>query len=117
MSLISALLSETCYIRRPGPPVRDSTGSYVPGPPVEIRVDSCGVISPYGVTVGSSSETSEASATVETRRVFAAPLGTDVRPADRIVRGDELWEVVGRPVVFPLTSLARVEAAVEEVTG
>ncbi|MER6485747.1 hypothetical protein ABT264_19590 [Streptomyces virginiae] len=117
MSLISVLLSETCYIRRPGPRVRDSTGSYVAGPPVEIRVDNCGVISPYGVTVGSSSETADASETVETRRVFAAPLGTDVRPADRIIRGDEVWEVIGKPVVFPLTSLARVEAAVREVTG
>ncbi|WP_328967964.1 hypothetical protein [Streptomyces sp. NBC_00239] len=69
------------------------------------------------MTVGSSSETSEASATVTTRRVFAAPLGTDVRPADRIIRGDEVWEVVGRPLVFPFTSLARVEVAVQEVTG
>nr|WSW58503.1 hypothetical protein OG513_07845 [Streptomyces sp. NBC_00998] len=117
MSLIAALLSETCYIRRPGPRVRDSTGSYVPGPPVEIRVDNCGVISPYGVTAGSSSEQAEASETVTTRRVFVAALGTDVRPADRIVRGDELWEVKGRPLIFPLTSLARVEATVEEVTG
>ncbi|MFG2292061.1 hypothetical protein [Streptomyces sp. NPDC048603] len=117
MSLIGALLSETCYIRRPGPRVRDSTGSYVPGPPVEIRVDNCGVISPYGVTVGASSETNEASETVSTRRIFVAPLGTDVRPADRIIRGDEVWEVIGRPLVFPLTSLARVEATVTEVTG
>jgi hypothetical protein len=55
--------------------------------------------------------------TVETRRVFAAPLGTDVRKTDRILRGDEKWEVVGDPLEFPLTSLARVEAAVKRVTG
>lgn len=97
--------------------MRDSTGSYVPGPSVDIRVENCAVMSPYGVTVGSSSEAQDASETVTTRRVFAAPLGTDVRPADRIIRGNEVWEVVGRPLVIPLTSLARVEASVEEVTG
>ncbi|MFF4478676.1 hypothetical protein ACFY1A_16900 [Streptomyces sp. NPDC001520] len=76
-------------------------------------------MSPYGVTVGSSSEAHDASDTVTTRRVFAAPLGTDVRPADRIVSADgsEKWEVVGRPLVLPLTSLARVEATLKEVTG
>ncbi|MET9959334.1 hypothetical protein ABZ128_09630 [Streptomyces sp. NPDC006326] len=117
MSLIRSLMSETWTIERPGTLVRDSTGSYVPGPPVHIDVPSSGVISPYGVTVGSSLETHDASATVQTRRVFVAPLGTDVRPGDRVTRNGEVWEVTGRPVVFPLTSLARVEAAVEEVTG
>ncbi|MEU7243423.1 hypothetical protein [Streptomyces sparsogenes] len=119
MSLIGAVMSETWYIERAGEMVRDSAGSLVPGPPVRIRVDHCAVMSPYGVTVGSSSETHDASDTVITRRVFAAPLGTDVRPADRIIRedGTEKWEVVGRPLVFPLTSLARVEATLKEVTG
>ncbi|MGW6948979.1 hypothetical protein ACWGHD_18895 [Streptomyces xanthophaeus] len=117
MSLIAALMSETLTIRRPGPRVRDSTGSYVPGPPTEIQIEGCGIISPYGVTVGSSSETNEASETVISRRVFVAPLGTDVRSSDRILRGSEVWEVIGTPMIFPLTSLARVEATVEEVTG
>jgi hypothetical protein len=117
MSLISQLMSETLTIERPGPRVRDSTGSCVPGPPVQITVERCTITTPYGVTVGSSSETQDASSTVETRRVFAAPLGTDVRPADRILRGDERWEVIGEPVVFPLTSLRRVEASVRRVTG
>ncbi|MYY03057.1 hypothetical protein GT035_12785 [Streptomyces sp. SID4913] len=91
----------------------------MPGPRVRIRVDHCAVMSPYGVTVGSSTEEHDASTTVTTRRVFAAPLGTDVRPADRIVSedGSEVWEVIGRPLVLPLTSLARVEAALKEVTG
>lgn len=110
-------MSETVQIKRPGPRVRDSAGTWVPGPPVFITVTDCAVMSPYGVTVGSSSETHDANAIVETRRVFAAPIGTDVRPADQIIRGDETWEVVGRPLVFPLTSLARVEAPLKEVTG
>jgi hypothetical protein len=110
-------MSETLVIERPGPPVRDSTGSETDGPPVQTTVEDCAIMSPYGVTVGSSSETQDASMTVETRRVFAAPLGTDVRPADRILRGDERWEVVGEPMIFPLTSLARVEAFVKRVTG
>ncbi|WP_326812094.1 hypothetical protein [Streptomyces scopuliridis] len=119
MSLISSVMSETWYIERAGTRVRDSTGSWVDGPRVRFRVDYCAVMSPYGVTVGSSSEEHNASDTVTTRRVFAAPLGTDVRPADRIVSvdGTETWEVVGRPLVFPLTSLARVEANLKEVTG
>lgn len=119
MSLISDVLSQTWYIERPGEMVRDSTGSWVPGPRVRTRVDHCAVMSPYAVTVGSSSETNDASATVTTRRVFAAPLGTDVRPADQVVNesGTERWEVIGRPLVMPLTSLARVEAALKEVTG
>ncbi|GAA3018337.1 hypothetical protein [Streptomyces fulvorobeus] len=119
MSLIAGLMSATWYIERAGERVRDSTGTYVPGPRVRIRVDHCAVMSPYGVTVGSSSEEHNASDTVTTRRVFAAPLGTDVRPADRVVNeaGTEKWEVIGRPLVFPLTSLARIEAAVKEVTG
>lgn len=119
MSLIAGLMSETWFIERPGGRVRDSTGSYVPGPRVRTRVDYCAVMSPYGVTVGSSSETHAASDTVTTRRVFAAPIGTDVRPSDRIVSEDgaETWEVIGRPLVLPLTSLARVEATLQEVTG
>jgi hypothetical protein len=110
-------MSETLTIERPGPRVRDSSGSWVPGPPVLITVENCTIMSPYGVLIGSSTETQDASMTVETRRVFAAPLGTDVRPADRILRGTERWEVVGEPMIFPLTSLARVEAFVKRVTG
>lgn len=117
MSLISALMSETLIIERPGGVVRDSTGAEIPGPPVQITVENCAVMSPYGVTVGSSTETHDASTNVDTRRVFAAPLGTDVRPEDVIVRGTERWQVKGRPLVFPFTSLARVEAPVEWVTG
>lgn len=117
MSLFASLMSETWTIERAGTPVRDSTGSYVPGPRLHIDVPHSAVISPYGVTVGSSSETHDASETVVTRRVFVAPLGTDVRAGDRLTRDGLTFEVIGRPLVFPLTSLARVEAAVEEVTG
>ncbi|GFN09573.1 hypothetical protein ACTFBT_01300 [Streptomyces microflavus] len=119
MSLIANVMSQSWFIERPGARVRDSTGSWVAGPPVRTRVDYCAVMSPYGVTVGSSTEQHDASETVTTRRVFAAPLGTDVRPSDRIVSldGSETWEVVGRPLILPLTSLARVEAALKEVTG
>lgn len=119
MSLIANLLSQTWYIERPGPRVRDSAGSWVAGPPTQIRVDYCAVMSAYGVTIGSSTEEHDARETVTTRRIFAAPLGTDVRPADRIVSedGSEKWEVVGRPLVLALTSLARVEANLKEVTG
>jgi hypothetical protein len=80
-------------------------------------VENCGVYPPYGVVVGSSSEINDASSTVETRRVFGAPLFTDVRPKDQILRGDETWEVVGEPLEFRFTSLARVEVAVKRVTG
>ncbi|MFJ5103176.1 hypothetical protein [Streptomyces sp. NPDC088554] len=112
-------MSETWYIERVGERVRDSTGSWVPGPRVRIPVDNCAVMSPYAVTVGSSSEDHNASETVTTRRVFVAPIGTDVRSSDRIVSvdGKETWEVIGRPLVLPLTSLRRVEASVKEVTG
>ncbi|MGI5404121.1 hypothetical protein ACQEVG_32665 [Streptomyces sp. CA-135486] len=118
MSLIASLMSETVEIRRPGSMVRDSTGSLVPGPTVTISVDYCAVMSPYGVTVGSSFEIHNASETVTTKRVLAAPVGTDVRSGDRIHRANgEVWEVDGRPLVFPLTALARVEAQLKEVTG
>ncbi|WP_405927922.1 hypothetical protein OG554_03735 [Streptomyces griseus] len=119
MSLIANLLSQTWYVERPGPRVRDSTGSWVAGPSTRTRVDHCAVMSAYGVTIGSSTEERDASETVTTRRIFAAPLGTDVRPSDRIVNedGSEAWEVVGRPLILTLTSLARVEAALKEVTG
>jgi hypothetical protein len=111
------VLSETLTIKRAGETTRDSTGSKVPGPPVLITVENCGVYPPYGVVVGSSSEINDASSTVETRRVFGAPLFTDVRPKDQILRGDEVWEVVGEPMEFRFTSLARVEVSVRRVTG
>ncbi|WP_432158646.1 MULTISPECIES: hypothetical protein [unclassified Streptomyces] len=117
MSLIADLMSETLVVERPGPVVRDSTGSEIPGPPVQITVENCAIMSPYGVTVGSSTETHDASTVVESRRVFVAPLGTDVRPADRILRGGEIWQAEGEPLIFPLTSLARVEIFVKRVTG
>jgi hypothetical protein len=117
VSLRSQVMSETLVIERPGEPTRDSTGSKVYGPPVRITVENCGIYSPYGVTVGSSSETHDASNTVETRRVFGAPLFTDVRWKDRILRGDEVWEVVGEPMEYRFTSLARVEVSVKRVTG
>ncbi|MEU1254780.1 hypothetical protein ABZ445_16020 [Streptomyces chartreusis] len=110
-------MSETLTIERPGAKTRDSTGSVVTGPPVLIEVENSTIMSPYGVTVGSSAETHDASSTVAADRVFVAPVGTDVRPSDVIIRGTERWKVVGRPVIFPLTSLARVEAQVEWVTG
>ena len=118
MSLIAQLMSETIEIERDGPPVRDSTGSEVPGPPVRFEVEYCAVMSPYGVTVGSSTETHDASTTVETRRVLFAPLGTDVRPTDRVIRSNgEKWQVEGRPNPLPATSLAHLEASLKEVTG
>jgi hypothetical protein len=110
-------MSETLTIKRAGEPVRDSTGSEVDGPPILIEVRNCAIMSPYGVTVGSSTETHDASTIVDTRRVFAAPLGTDVRPADKILRGDEVWQAEGEPLVLPLTSLARVEIYVRRVSG
>lgn len=117
MSLIHDLMSESLIIERPGSVVRDSTGAEIPGPPVQITVENCTIMSPYGVAVGSSTETHDASSTVVERRVFAAPLGTDVRPQDVIIRGSERWQVSGKPLVLPMTSLARVEAPVEWVTG
>ncbi|MFJ6636565.1 hypothetical protein ACIQMR_35155 [Streptomyces sp. NPDC091376] len=118
VSLIGALMSETVTIERAGSKVRDSTGSFVDGPKVAITVHYCAVMSPYGVTVGSSNETHNASETVVTDRVLAAPLGTDVRPGDFVVQADGTrWQVEGRPLVFPLTSLARVEAQLKEVIG
>lgn len=111
------LMGNTLTIERPTE-VRDSTGSVVAGPPEHITVPGSGIYSPYGVTVGSSQEQQTASDTVETQRVFGAPLGTDIRPTDRVIDTDgRRWQVIGRPLVYPLTSLARVEVAVEEVTG
>lgn len=118
MSLFAQLFSETIEIERPGDVVRDSTGSEIPGPPTRFAVDFCAVMPPYGVTVGSSTETHNASSTIETRRVLFAPLGTDVRPADRIIRSNgETWQVEGRPNTLPATSLAHIEASLTEVTG
>lgn len=118
MSLIAQLMSETIEIERPGAPTRDPSGSEVPGPPERFEVEYCAVMPPYGVTVGSSTETHDASTTIETRRVLFAPLGTDVRPADRIIRANgEIWQVQGRPNVLPATSLAHLEANLTEVTG
>jgi hypothetical protein len=117
VTLFRAVLSETLIIRRAKETTRNSTGSTVPGAPVLITVENCGIYAPYGVVVGSSSETNDASSTVETRRVFGAPLLTDVRPKDQILRGDEVWEVVGEPMEFRFTSLARVEVVVRRVTG
>ncbi|MBT2412634.1 hypothetical protein J7I94_19060 [Streptomyces sp. ISL-12] len=118
MSLFAQIFSETITIERPGEPIRDSTGAEVPGPPTRVDVGFCAVIPPYGVTVGSSSETHDASMTVETRRVLFAPLGTDVRAADVVVRTNgERWEVVGRPNQLSATSLAHLEVALKEVTG
>lgn len=118
MSLLGQIRSETIDIERPGPPTRDSTGAIVPGPPVRIRVEGCGIVSPYGVTIGSSTETHDASTTVETDRVLIAPIGTDVRPEDTIIRATgERWQVRGKPNIFPFTNLAHVAAALKEVTG
>jgi hypothetical protein len=117
MSLIATLLNDSVVIERDGPMTRDSAGTLVPGPPVMITVERATVMSPYGVTVGSASETDAASMTVTTRRVLVAPLGTDVRAADRIHHNGRRYDVIGTPLEFPLTSLARLEAAVEEVTG
>ncbi|MEW1551360.1 hypothetical protein [Streptomyces tsukubensis] len=117
MSLLGALMSETVQIRRPGPRVRNSTGSWVPGPPVLIPLSDCAIASPFGVVVGSSTEHHNASATVTTRRILLAPLGTDIQPDDQIVQAGRTYRVIGRPLVFHLTSLAHVEATLEEVTG
>lgn len=118
MSLFAQIFSETVTIERPGEPTRDSTGSEIPGVPVRFDVERCAVIPPYGVTVGSSTETRDASTTTTTRRVLFAPLGTDVRPADRILRSNgEIWQVEGRPNTLAATSLAHLEAALKEVTG
>jgi hypothetical protein len=118
VSLFGQIFNETITIERPGTPTRDSTGSEVPGSPVRVDVDFCAVMPPYGVTVGSSTETHDASTTIETRRVLFAPLGTDVRPADRIIRSNgEIWQVQGRPNTLPATSLAHLEANLTEVTG
>ncbi|MDX2793997.1 hypothetical protein [Streptomyces scabiei] len=85
---------------------------------MRFEVENCGVLPPYGVTVGSSTETHDASTTVETRRVLFAPLGTDVRPADVVIRANgEKWQVQGKPNLLPATSLAHLEAALKEVTG
>ncbi|WP_425837324.1 hypothetical protein [Streptomyces fractus] len=118
MSLFAQIFNETITVERPGTPTRDSTGSEVPGIPVRFDVEYCAVIPPYGVTVGSSTETHDASTTITTRRVLFAPLGTDVRPADVIVRSNgERWQVEGRPNTLGATSLAHLEAALKEVTG
>jgi hypothetical protein len=115
--LFAQLLSETLIIERPGEATRDSTGSKTYGPPVQITVEGCGIYDAYGTTVGSSSEIRDASDTVVVRRVFGAPLLTDVRFSDKILRGDEVWEVIGEPMEFRFTSLARVEVSVRKVTG
>ncbi|MGW0468343.1 hypothetical protein ACWDX6_24210 [Streptomyces sp. NPDC003027] len=117
MSLIASLLADSLVIERDGAPVRDSTGTYVPGPKVTFTVQNATVMSPYGVAVGSSSEEHNASETVTTRRILNAPIGTDVRPADRVLHRGRRYEVVGWPLEFPLTSLAHIEAQLKEVTG
>ncbi|MFC8583233.1 hypothetical protein ACFUGD_01445 [Streptomyces sp. NPDC057217] len=69
------------------------------------------------MTVGSSFESTDAALTVTTKRVLVAPLGTDVRPDDVLLHDGRRYAVVGEQLEFPLTSLARIEVQVEEVTG
>ncbi|WP_369147040.1 hypothetical protein [Streptomyces sp. R44] len=116
MSLIAALLADSVRIER-RTRIQDSTGSWVPGPKVTTTIERATVMSPYGVTVGSSSEESAASFTVTTRRVLVAPLGTEIRPDDVVIHRGRRYAVVGEELEFPFTSLARIEVPVEEVTG
>lgn len=117
MSLLGMLLNDTVEIERDGEPVRDSTGSYVPGPPTQIPVTACAVLSPYGVAVGSSSEVNDASHTITVRRVFFAPIGTDVRAEDHIRHRGKRYQVIGEPLVFEATTLRHLEVPLQEVTG
>ncbi|MFD9205972.1 hypothetical protein ACFVZM_06790 [Streptomyces sioyaensis] len=117
MSLLALLLSDEADIERDGESVRDSTGSLVPGPPTLIQVTGCAVLSPYGVAVGSSSEANDASHTITVRRVFFAPVGTDVRPEDRILHRGTRYQVIGAPLVFEATTLRHLEVPLQEVTG
>lgn len=117
MSLLGTVMNETVIIRRPGAPVRDSAGTLQPGPATETTVENCGVLNPYGVVVGSSSEYTYEQQTVVTRRVLYAPLGTDVRAEDHVIHDGRTYQVIGLPLEFPATSLAHVEASLQEVTG
>lgn len=117
VNLIDDILNDSVVIERDGPPTRDSTGSIVPGPPVLITVEDATVMSAYGVLVGSSSEDVDARMTVTTRRILSAPLGTDIRPEDRVLHGGRRYQVIGNPLNLKYTSLARTEAILEEVTG
>ncbi|BDM70613.1 hypothetical protein HEK616_41000 [Streptomyces nigrescens] len=117
MSLLGFLMSDEVDIERDGPRVRDSTGSYVPGPPTLTHVTGCAVMSPYGVAVGSSSEVNDASHTITVRRVFFAPVGTDVRPEDRILHRGKRYQVIGTPLIFEATTLRHLEVPLQEVTG
>jgi hypothetical protein len=116
VSLFAQTMSETIVIERDGEPTRDSAGSVKPGPPTHTTVGGCGIFYPFGVA-GSSSEYHDAAETVVTRRILFAPLGTDIRPADRVIHGTDRYQVVGDPLTFPATSLAHVEAVLKEVTG
>lgn len=117
MSLLGTLMNETAEIERAGAPVRDSTGSYVPGTPTLIPVTNCAVLSPYGVAVGSSSEVNDASHTVTLRRVFFAPVDTDVRAEDHIRHRGKRFQVIGAPLAFEATTLRHLEVPLQEVTG
>jgi hypothetical protein len=117
VSLLGAVMNETVIIKRPGTPVRDSAGTLKPGPATQTTVENCGVLNPYGVVVGSSSEYTDGQQTVVTRRVLFAPPGTDVRAEDRVIHGSRTYQVIGLPLEFPATSLAHVEASLQEVTG
>ncbi|MEV4939557.1 hypothetical protein [Streptomyces zaomyceticus] len=116
MSLIAAIRGDSVQIER-RTRVRDSTGSWVPGPPAPIDVPGATVMSLYGVTVGSSSESDDAANTVVTRRVLNAPLGTDVKADDVVIHRGRRYEVVGEELEFPYTALAHIEVQVQEVTG
>lgn len=116
MSLIATLLNDSVGIER-RTRIQDSTGSWVPGPKVTITVNRATVMSPYGVTLGSSMEESSASLTVTTKRILVAPVGTEIRPDDVVIHRDRRYAVVGEELELPLTSLAHMEVQVEEVTG
>ncbi|MFE5828744.1 hypothetical protein ACFQ8W_00485 [Streptomyces sp. NPDC056508] len=116
MSLIASLMDDYVDIER-RIRVQDSTGSWVLGPKTTIRVERATVMSPYGVVVGSSFESTDAALTVTTKRVLVAPLNTNIRPDDVILHDGRRYSVEGEQLEFKQTSLARMEIQVEEVNG
>ncbi|WP_138905993.1 hypothetical protein [Streptomyces chryseus] len=102
-------------VLRPGPPTRDARGNAKPGPVDEIPVTGCAVLPPAGQTAPTV-EITDGQQTVIIVRVLYAPLGTDLRPADRIRHAGRTYEVVGEPSPF-VALLPHIEANLKAVTG
>ncbi|MET9480939.1 head-tail adaptor protein [Streptomyces sp. NPDC006638] len=109
-------MTDTVVVVRPGPSTRDTRGNVIPGPPTETPVPWCAVLPPTGQTAPTM-EITQSAQTVTVVRVLYAPMGTDLRPADKVRFDGKVYEVIGEPSPFNRTTRAHIEANLKAVSG